>query len=343
LKRFDLHNLRFVGEGLSRPECALAHSSGHIFVPDWTDNGGVSIVLPNGETHRHLAKNWESVASKLGFEEPLRPNGICLLPDGEFLLAHLGAERGGVFKLAADGTISPVLLEVDGEVLPPTNFVTVDAVGRIWVTVSTRHVPRAAAYRKDICDGFIVLLENNTARVVADELGYTNECLVHLDGKRLFVNETFSRRLTSFDISENGDLSNRTTVAELGHGVFPDGLAFDEHGDAWLTSIVSNRVLRVGSSGDVQTYIEDVDPNHLDWVEQAWLNHSMGRPHLDKAAGAYLKNVSNLAFSGPDLKQAVLGCLLGDQLAVVDMPVQGAKPVHWDYDIAPLLGTLERN
>ena len=112
MKPFDLHNLRFVGEGLSRPECALAHSSGHIFVPDWTDNGGVSIVLPNGETHRHLAKNWESVASRLGFEEPLRPNGICLLPDGEFLLAHLGAERGGVFKLAVDGTISPVLLEL---------------------------------------------------------------------------------------------------------------------------------------------------------------------------------------------------------------------------------------
>ena len=66
--------------------------------------------------------------------------------------------------------------------------------------------------------GFIVLLEDGRARIVADELGYTNECLVHPDGKRLFVNETFARRLTSFDIAANGDLSNRQTVAQLGEG-----------------------------------------------------------------------------------------------------------------------------
>ncbi len=338
---FPLDSLRFVGHGLSRPECALAHSSGMTFVPDWTGNGGVSVIFADGTVKRHLARNWIPVARSLGLDEPLRPNGICLLDGGDFLLAHLGAERGGVFKLASDGTVSPVLMEVAGEPLPPSNFVTVDASGRVWVTVSTRQTPRAFAYRADIADGFIVVVRDGDARIVADGLGYTNECMPHPDGKRLFVNETFSRRLTSFDIEADGSLTNRTTVAELGAGIFPDGLAFDVKGDAWLTSIVSNRVLRVDASGKVDILLEDADQGHLDWVEQAWRKHAMGRPHLDKAAGRVLRNISNLAFCGSDLDQAVLGCLLDEKIAKVSMPVSGHRPVHWTYAIAPLIRTLE--
>ena len=214
-------------------------------------------------------------------------------------------------------------------------------MGRTWITVSTRKTPRADAYRSDVTDGFIVLVTDGKSRIVADGLGYTNECMPHPDGKRLFVNETFSRRLTSFDISLDGSLSNRTTVAELGHGVYPDGLAFDADGNVWLTSIVSNRVLRVTEKGKVHTLLEDVDPEHLNWVEEAWKNHSMGRAHLDKSAGKYLHNISNLAFAGAELNKGVLGCLLDERLAVIDMPARGAQPVHWDYDIAPLLSSLE--
>ena len=336
----SLEQLSFVGKGLSRPECAFAHESGIVLAPDWTGDGGVSVIFPDGTVKRHLATNWKQISNQLGLDEPLRPNGICLMDGGDIYCAHLGAERGGVFALHPDGTVSVVLSEVDGEPLPPSNFVTIDESGRIWITVSTRKVPRAAAYRSDVADGFIVLLDDDKARIVADNLGYTNECLVHPDGKRLFVNETFARRLTSFDIGADGALSNRQTIAELGHGIYPDGLAFDENGDAWLTSIVSNRVLKVSGDGDVVIFLEDVDSDHLDWVEQAWRDHAMGRPHLDKAAGKRLRNVSNLAFCGPNLDEAVLGCLLGDQLARVSMPVRGHQPAQWTFDIQPLLKSL---
>lgn len=337
-----IEQLDFIGHGLARPECALAHQSGLVLAPDWTGDGGVSAILPNGLVKRHLAQNWKQVSAQLGLDEPLRPNGICLLEGGHILLAHLGGERGGVFSLSPAGQVSVVASEVDGTPLPPTNFVTIDKQGRIWITVSTRQVPRARAYRSDVADGFVVLVDKAGARIVADDLGYTNECLVHPDGKRLFVNETFARRLTSFDISSDGTLSNRTTVANLGHGVFPDGLAFDEVGDAWLTSIVSNRVLRVSADGSVEIFLEDVDQDHLEWVEQAWLSHQMGRPHLDKAAGQVLRNVSNLAFCGPDLSKAVLGCLLGERLAKFDMPVKGQAPVHWTFNIDALIRSLDK-
>ena len=338
----DPTEIDFVGHGLKRPECALAHSSGTIFCPDWTDDGGVTAILPDGRVKRHLARNWQSVSEAHGFDEPLRPNGICLTETGSFLLAHLGAEKGGIFELLPSGEVVPFLLEIDGVALPPSNFVIRDGDDRTWLTVSTRQAPRAKAYRSDVADGFVAVVDKNGPRIVADDLGYTNECVPHPDGKRLFVNETFVRRLTSFDIQQDGSLTNRKTVAEFGPGTFPDGLAFDCEGNAWITSIVSNRVLKVDNSGEISVYLQDVTQEHLDWVEEAWNTHSMGRPHLDTAAGKVLRNVSNLAFCGSDLSQGVLGCLLGEGLGVIDMPVRGDPPLHWTYDITSLIKTIEK-
>ncbi len=60
-----------------------------------------------------------------------------------FLLADLGESAGGVFALARDGSVRPFCEAVDGVALPPTNFVFEDDRGRVWITVSTRRVPRA--------------------------------------------------------------------------------------------------------------------------------------------------------------------------------------------------------
>jgi hypothetical protein len=55
----------------------------------------------------------------------------------------------------------------------------------------------------------------------------------------------------------------------------------------------------------------------------------MGRPHLDKAAGRVLRNISSIAFGGPALRTAYLGCLLDQRLPTFDVPVAGQPPAHW--------------
>ena len=55
----SLEQLSFVGKGLSRPECAFAHESGIVLAPDWTGDGGVSVIFPDGTVKRHLATNWK--------------------------------------------------------------------------------------------------------------------------------------------------------------------------------------------------------------------------------------------------------------------------------------------
>ncbi|MCG8358938.1 MAG: SMP-30/gluconolactonase/LRE family protein [Kiloniellales bacterium] len=329
----DLDDLTFLGSGLARPECVLTHHSGYLFASDWTEGGGVSVIDRAGRVSRVLARNPEI---------PLRPNGIALLPGGSFLLAHLGAEEGGVWRLDPDGRSELILAEVDGEALPPTNFVHIDARGRLWVTVSTRTRPRSLAYRRDVADGYVILVDRGSARVVADGLGYTNECAIDPSGERLYVNETFARRLICFEISPSGDLSNKTVVAEFGAGTFPDGLTFDAEGAVWITSIVSNRVVRVAADGSQETLIEDSDTGHMAAVETAYEAGRMGRPQLDRIVSRRLRNLSSLAFGGTDLRRGYLGCLLGDSIAVAEMPVAGHAPTHWNYDLTGLWRELAR-
>ena len=316
-----LEDLRFVGAGLVRPECVLANAAGDLFTADW--RGGVAHLRPDGSQVLYAGPQSAGLA--------LKPNGIALLRDGSFLLTHLGTDDGGVFHLQRDGRITPWLLQVDGVDLPPTNFVVEDAAGRFWVTVSTRLKPRALGYRRGCNDGFVVRVDARGAAIVADGLGYTNEVAVHPSGLWLYVNETFARRLSRFALHADGSLGVKEVVTEFGPGTFPDGLAFDEEGHAWVVSIVSNRLIRVAPDGAPTTWLEEADAEHLTRVEQAYESGTMGRPHLDGAPSRSLRNISSIAFAGADRRTAVLGCLLGERLATLRLPVAGVAPTHWCY------------
>jgi sugar lactone lactonase YvrE len=307
-----------VGHDLSRPECVLCGRDGTVYVSDW--RGGVTAIAADGLQTTFTADD----------APDLRPNGIAIDRDGSFLLADLG-ERGGVWRLGRNGRLAPYCVALDGQALPPANFVTCDRAGRVWITVSTRLVPRALGYRPTAADGFIVVVTDRGARLAADGLGYTNELVVDPSGDWLYVNETFARRLSRFRIGTSGDLLRRETVAVFGAGTFPDGLALDADGGIWVVSLVSNRVIRIDPAGRQDTVIEDADPDWLVEVEAAFQGSSMGRPHLDTVRSRRLQNVSSLAFGGPDLRTAYLGCLLGHTITAWQSTVAGVPLPHWEW------------
>ena len=117
-------------------------------------------------------------------------------------------------------------------------------------------------------------------------------------------------------------------------------MTFDADGGIWITSIVSNRILRLDRELNIDTVFEDASADHLAWVEQAYQGSGLGRPHLDRVSSRVLRNVSSLAFGGADLGTAYLGCLLGDRIACFRSPVAGHPPPHWRYPIAPLIDRL---
>ena len=317
----DLASIKRIGTGLNRPECVLANARGDIYTADW--RGGVAHIRPDGTQVLYFCE--------LPDKRPARPNGIALRRDGTFLFADLGVDLGGVFALSRDGAVRPFTEKVDGIALPPSNFVAEDAQGRIWITVSTRLVPRALAYRRDVADGFVVLVDGHGAGIVADGLGYTNEAILDARGEWLYVNETFARVTSRFPVRPDGRLGQREIFLEYGFGTYPDGMAFDEDGHLWVVSIISNRVLRIAPDRTIATIVEDSDPEHVAWVERAYVAGEIDRPHLDGVKSRMLRNISSIAFGGDDRRTVYLGCLLDDAIYAFRSPVAGLAPAHWNW------------
>jgi sugar lactone lactonase YvrE len=315
---FDLGEIGHIGSGLSRPECVLTTRSGELYV---SDRRGVSVIQPNGNTRVIVAS---------GGPEGFLPNGIALLPDRSFLVANLGPV-GGVWHMTPDGTLTPKLLEIDGKTLPPTNFVGIDRQNRIWVTVSTWQIPREKAARKNVADGFIIVMDERGARIVAEGIGFTNEAIVDPSGRWLYVNETIGRRNSRFPIGPDGSLGEKEVVAQFGGATFPDGFAFDFEGGVWAVSVASNRVIRIAPDGTQDILIEDADPENLVRVEEAYQQDRFGRAEMDSGARRPLANLSSIAFGGPDLRTAYLGSLFGERIAFFRSPVRGAESVHWNF------------
>ena len=313
------------GTGLRRPECVLATESGDLFVAHL--GSGVMHIAPDGRQRAIGA-----VAEIEG--KPWIPNGIALTRDGDFLIANMG-EGGGLWRLSGRGEVTPFLRAVDGVTLTATNFVTADRSGRLWVTVTTRQWPISKAMTAvgphQLADGYLFVVDEAGARIVADGFAFANEVRLNKDESEAYIVETFGRRITRFKVGPKANLSHREIFTEFGHGVFADGAAFDAEGCLWVASIISNRILRVAPDGGQSLILEDCNADHVARIETLIASGKVARDDMQRSPTELLKNVASITFAGPDLRTVYLGSLGGDRLAMLRSPVAGLPPVHWRY------------
>lgn len=307
------------GQGLSRPESVLCTRNGDIFVSHL------------GAVARHIRANGQSkIIGTPPAGVDFVPNGLCLMPDGALLIANVGG-GGGVWRLDNKGDLAPFCLEADGVSLGAANFINRDRSGRLWISVSTRTLPRNDAYNSDVADGFLVLLVNGEARIVADGLAFANESRLTLDEQALVVCETAGARIAHFSVASDGSLNNRRVLTDFAPGTYPDGCAFDAEGYLWIASVVSNRLIRVAPDGTQQTILEDNDPAAVEAVEAARSAGKIDRQHFYEDSGNEVHALTSIAFGGPDLKTVYLGSLVMNTLRTFRSPVAGEQPNHWTY------------
>jgi sugar lactone lactonase YvrE len=255
-------------------------------------------------------------------------NGIAMMPDRSFLIANHGGE-GGVWRLAKDGALTPFLMEVEGAPLGSVNFVALDANRDVWVTISTRDHSQHT-YRADRNDGYVVKVDRRGARIVADALGFTNECRVDPSGRWLYVNETFGLRTSRFAITGDA-LGPKEIVYEYGPCEFPDGISFDVEGGAWVACALANRVMRIAPNGEARCIIDNSDLEMIRHSDQRYREGKLDATDMMAGRSRPLGNVTSVAFGGSDLKTAYLGSIAARRLATFPSPVAGAPPVHWDF------------
>jgi len=315
----DLTALGHFGEDLRRPESVVITAKGEIFVSDQ-----ISAVRQVGLARKTL----------VGMPEGFLPNGIALTREREFLVANLSAASGGgVWRVDAQHRASPFLMEVEGQALSNANFVNTDVQGRIWMSLSTRLVPRERAFNAHSADGFIAVIDRHGARIVADGIAFTNECRVDPSGQWVYVNETYGRRLSRFRIVEQDPcrLGPKEVVHQFTDGDFPDGLAFDAQGGIWVACVVSNRIVRVLPGVGAQVVMQDPDPALSATADDHHAQGFLTREDIDAGGQRALFNCSSLAFGGPDLRTVFVGNLTGGHLPCFRSPIAGARPPHWHY------------
>jgi sugar lactone lactonase YvrE len=323
----NLNAVDFVGHDLMRPECVLATRDGRLYCSDW--RGGVLRIDPSGEQ--------QAIGCAARREDTdFMPNGIALLRDRSLLVANLGPQ-GGVWRLREDGSREPWLQEIAGEPVPAVNFVWLDALERVWITVMFRSHPGAGRhhFRADLGDGYLAVADSvdrpQSTRIVAHGLFTPNECRISADGHWMYLNETFSHRVVRYRLTDDANLTGREVFAQFDEDTLPDGLTLDAEGAVWVTAVASNRIIRILADGNWYQVAEDNDAAHMTKIRAAINDGTLDRTLLYKNPARVLPNLTSLAFGGPDLRTAYLGSVSGTRIGRFRSPVAGAAPVHWTW------------
>jgi gluconolactonase len=311
--RLELSDLTFTGHDLVRPESILAQPDGTLWISD--GRGGVSRINPNGE---------QQFLGGLGGE----PNGLAMADDGSLLVANMA---GSLQKIHPDGRTEEVLTGIDGEKFSCVNFAFIDSRQRLWLSISTRDPVWWNAVASPRPDGYVVLVDERGARIVADGIYFTNE--VRLDAKEeyLYIAETMQSRILRYRVQPDGSLSDREVFGPdgLGPGAYVDGFTFDAEGNIWVTTVARNGVGIITPDGDYHVVFEEANEAHLMSLGEK-IAQGTGQPaDLAAAAGKTLQLVTSVTFGGPDLRTVYIGSLGMNTLPTFRSPVPGLPMHHW--------------
>ena len=326
----DRSQIRFVGEGLERPECILAERDGTLWSAD--GRGGVVRIDPDG-TQDLILQSTVARNEASSFEERYvntqgsLPNGLAFDAGGNFLIANFGTDS--LELTTRSGQTRTLLDNIDGKPIGKANFVTRDSKGRLWLTVTTRMVPWTRHVEVMSYDGYIAVIDEKGARIVADGLCGTNELRFDPTEEFLYVAETTARRVSRFRVRGDGSLSPRETYGPENVGGFCDGIAFDAHGNLWCALIMADRLIALTPDGDVLTLLDDGDPHGTAALDRAWAERRVTPEIMAGATGTLAPWLASLTFGGPDLKTVYLGSLRGSRIPYFRSPVAGQPLIYW--------------
>jgi sugar lactone lactonase YvrE len=183
-------------------------------------------------------------------EAPAFPCCVDWLPDGRMLL--VSAREGLLLRIEPDGS-AVVHGDLKQASDPPAgNELVVDARGNAYVNGGGFDLMAGENFAPG---GIALVRPDGSATQVADGLAFPNGMHIMGDGSTLVVAESYAKRLTAFDISPDGSLSNRRVWADLGEGV-PDGICVDVGDAVWYGDVPNERCVRVREGGEVLQTIE---------------------------------------------------------------------------------------
>jgi sugar lactone lactonase YvrE len=209
---------RVLMSGLAMGESPRWHD-GRLWLSDWGAQE-ILAVDPDGKSE---------VIVRVPF---LLPFCIDWLPDGRLLV--VSGREGLLLRRESNGSLA-AHADMTGLSRNGWNEIVVDARGNAYINTA---------------DAIALVTPDGSVRQVGDGGAFPNGMAVTPDNSTLIMAESHGKKLTAFDISADGSLSNRRVWADLGDGV-PDGICLDAENAAWYADVPNKRCVRVRQGGEV--------------------------------------------------------------------------------------------
>jgi sugar lactone lactonase YvrE len=178
------------------------------------------------------------------------PFSIDWLPAPDRRLLVVSGREGLLLRQEADGSL---VTHADLHCLSsyPWNEIVVDGRSNIYINNIGFDFPGGA-----VAPGIVALVTpGGHVRQVADGLMFPNGMAITADNSTLIVAESYTSKLTEFDIAADGSLLNRREWADLNGGA-PDGICLDAEGAVWYADVPNRCCVRVREGGEVLQRVE---------------------------------------------------------------------------------------
>jgi sugar lactone lactonase YvrE len=333
--QLDRRAIRTIGQELQRPECVLAEADGTLWSAD--ARGGVMRIGPDGSqqliAQQVDSRFSESSAADKYFLRGTLPNGLAFAANGDILIANFGTNA--LERMTRDGRSTVMCTEIDGVPLGKTNFILRDSQERLWLTVTTRLEPWTRCVTERTADGYVALIDERGARIVAEGFVGTNEVRLDADEEWLYVVESNARHISRLRVQADGSLTDREIYGPSDVGGVPDGFAFDAYGNLWITLVMYDRLVAITPEGELLTLLDDGNPGEAELLDRHYFARSTSPELMQSIKGGPLAPwMASVTFGGSDLRTVYLGSLKGTTIPYFRAPVAGLPMVHWRQPVS---------
>ena len=160
------------------------------------------------------------------------PFSIDWLPDGRLVI--ISASDQPLLRMESNGSLVPHA-DLSSLNVKTWNEIVIDSRANIYINGG---------------DIIALVIPDGSIKKVADGISFPNGMLVTNNNSTLVIAESHGKRLTAFDINNDGGLTNRRIWADLEDGV-PDGICLDSDGAIWYGDVPNKRCVRVREGGEV--------------------------------------------------------------------------------------------
>ena len=324
--------LRYIGDGLQRPECILAEQNGTLWAAD--SRGGVVRLRHDGTQEivtQKISGSFENANSEATrYLTGTLPNGLAFARNGDILISNFGTDRLEVMTRSGE---SKVLADtIDGEAIGKVNFVLRDSKDRIWITISTKIKNWMHALKPYLPDGYIARYIDGKFRIVASGFHFTNEIRMDANEEYLYVAETTGGCISRMRVHDDGSLGEREIFgpSSLGKGAWPDGIAFDSLGNLWGTCVYSDKLWAITPKGELRTFLDEGDAVKVDALEKQFFAGAVTENVLFATGRGVAPWMASVTFGGADLQTLYIGSLKGTRIPYFRAPAPGLPMVHWN-------------